>query len=298
MTDSVRGIVTIRCRGHAQITAGHSKTFELTPDADIGPRATCVIGVGAQVDGDPRLLAGPVEIALEAGGIRQRVTAEANPFATHGFVVRKSDFRGHDTLAVNADAAASDLDRELVAALQHGAELTVRITATGNAPTIAVFTDDAAPDATDADEVVAATPLAQLRACAALVAPGRPTLLVDALPKQATERRAYLAAALATAHVVAWRGPAKQAQPLLDLDGAVAAVDRGEAVTRIGHLPARIPADATVTVAAPGAPAHDDLGPVLKALREEGVTARTIRQALARLPHLAGRWDYDAINRL
>ena len=43
--------LTIRARGHAAITATHDKTLELSADNDIGPRATCVIGVGAARSG-------------------------------------------------------------------------------------------------------------------------------------------------------------------------------------------------------------------------------------------------------
>src|SRR5207302_1566693 len=85
-----------------------------------GPRATCVLGVGARIEGDPAGLGfGPVELVLEAAGRRAVVRAEANPFfdPTGGVVVRRSDLRGADTLAIDADTTAADLDRSLVAAL-------------------------------------------------------------------------------------------------------------------------------------------------------------------------------------
>lgn len=314
-------VVAIQCSGDERITATHAKTFELTADHDIGPRATCVIGVGARVKGDPARLHGPVEITLDAGGHRQVVHADANPFLdpVDGLVVRKSDFRGAGTLAIGADTGAADLDRALVHAMADPAgRLDVRIRPVGPPPATVVVTDDASrgydapgltvvrvhgldgPTLPDAEEVVATSALAQMAACAALARPGEgPTLVLGPLPRGATARRAFLAAATASAPVVVWRGPAGQAEPLLALDQAVVAVDRGEAVTRIGARPDRIPADAVVTVAVAGETGEEaGLAPLLAALKAEGVSARTLRQALARLPHLADRWGYDELNRL
>ena len=301
--------LTITARGHAAVTATHAKTFELTEDDDIGPRATCVIGVGAHVSGDRSVLAGPVEITLDTAGRRLTVRAAGNPFIVpgEGFVVRKSDFLGADTLAVDADTAAAELDRAFVHALQDpAATLLVTVRAAGPPNSRAVFTDTAAPQPGPDDDVRATTALGQVRACAALAGAGAGALLLADLPKGATARRARVAQALAAAAVVVWRGPAKQAEALLTdhaHDVAAVAVDRGEAATRvIAALPdAPLPPDAAITLALRGhaAPEDDDrLGPVLAALRAEGVSARTLRQALARLPHLAARWDYDAINRL
>src|SRR5437660_2593944 len=107
---------TIECRGHAAITATHAKTWELTLDDDIGLRATCVIGVGSVVDWG-RLLAlrGPVRFGLSVGDRRDEVRAEMNPLFRAGrrLVVRTSRFRADDTLAVAADKASADLDRDL-----------------------------------------------------------------------------------------------------------------------------------------------------------------------------------------
>jgi hypothetical protein len=293
--------VVIRCRGDERITASHAKTFELSPDPAIGPRATCVVGVAARVEGDRTVLDGPVEITLDAAGLRQTVHADANPFAPDGLVVRKSDFRGHDTLAVNADAAAADLDRALAAALADPAtELVVSVRPAGPRPRRAVFTDRDSPAIDDdVNEVVAASPLAQLHACAARAAPGAASLLL----LRGRPRKQDVAAALAASPVVVWRGSTADAKALRDHADAVVALDRGEAVTRVERgWPDRLAADAAITVAMAGAGGDEgaDLEPLLRALRAEGVTARTLRQALARVPGLPGGrgWDYDAISRL
>lgn len=110
----------IECRGHPAISATHTKTWELTLDDDIGRRATCVLGVGGVVDWD-RLLAlkGPVRFTLSVGEHRDQVLAEMNPLFRAGrrLVVRTSRFRADDTLAIGADKASADLDRDLVRAL-------------------------------------------------------------------------------------------------------------------------------------------------------------------------------------
>jgi hypothetical protein len=297
--------VVIRARGHERITATHGKTFELSTDADIGPRATCVIGVAAVVDGDLSTLCGPVAIELRTGELAVTVAAEASPFVrpTDGLVVRKSDFRGADTLAINADAGAADLDRWFVRALaQADAELVVTVRPVGERRPLAVFTDEGGGLPDDDAEVVAAGALAQMRACAA-VAVGNPdcdALVVTRLPRGATARRAHVAAAVTGAPVVVWRGRGSPPDELVARASAFA-VDRGEVVTRVTAVPPqRFPDDAITTLAIPGTPPEDqgDISLLLQALLSEGISPKTLRQALRRLPHLEGRWDYDALRSL
>jgi hypothetical protein len=324
--------VTIQCEGHAQITATHAKTFELTIDDDIGPRATCVIGVGAdEKRAGLGALSGPVEITLNAGGHRQVVHAYANPFLdpVDGLIVRRSDFRDRDTLAINADAGAADLDRALVHALADlGAHLDVRIRPVGNPPAVVAVTDRAdhgwrAPGLTvhvvrgpldrlpplEGDEIVATRGIPVVAALLTLLGSPTDVIVLGERPRGVTARRTHLAAARSQAGAVVWVGPARDAVDLLDQPDAVVAVDRGEVVTRVGPVAAldpaaRIPADATLTVALLGTASSDgrtdraENEELLGALLAEGVSARTLRQALARVPRLAGQWDYDALRRL
>ena len=102
--------VSFVCRGHPNVTATHDKTLELTRDADISRRATCVLGVASTHD-DRALLAlrGPVEVTLECDGASDAFTATMSPFflgdsslvfrrgaglRAHGRVRRVED-RGH-----------------------------------------------------------------------------------------------------------------------------------------------------------------------------------------------------------
>jgi hypothetical protein len=129
MVTQAIGRVTIIGRGHAAITASHAKTVELVTEPEIGPRATCVAAVGAQVkSGDPLDLRGWIDLTIEAGGVRDVVRAHANPaFAAGGrLVVRRNPVPVRDALLIDADRGASELDPRLVAALREpGSTVTV-----------------------------------------------------------------------------------------------------------------------------------------------------------------------------
>jgi hypothetical protein len=127
------GRVTIIGRGHAAITASHAKTVELVTEQEIGPRATCVAAVGAQVEsGDLLALRGWIDLTIEAGGVTDVIRGHANPAFAIGdrLVVRRGPAPVRDALLVDADKGASDLDPRLVAALQDpGATVTASMSA-------------------------------------------------------------------------------------------------------------------------------------------------------------------------
>ena len=67
---------TITCRGHPNIRATHTKTLELSMAAEIGARATCVLGVDARFDVEElRQLRGSLTVELAAGGVTERFVA-------------------------------------------------------------------------------------------------------------------------------------------------------------------------------------------------------------------------------
>ncbi|GLZ37804.1 DUF371 domain-containing protein [Actinokineospora sp. NBRC 105648] len=113
-------LLRLRCRGHRDIRATHAKTLEFSADDAITGRATCVIGVDTAVVGAPPVgLAGWLRITVTAGGVSATVRALANSRWRPGGsgVVRRSGLRLPNTLATDADLAAADLPRELVAAM-------------------------------------------------------------------------------------------------------------------------------------------------------------------------------------
>jgi hypothetical protein len=322
--------VVITARGHHRITATHAKTFELAAHDDIGAEATCVIGVGAQADWDALArLHGPVAITVEAAGRRAVVQAEATPFwsAGAGLVVRKSDYRGADTLAIECDASAADLDRELATALtQDGAPVVVTVRPTDDAPpSAALFTDrferladgmraftDATPDAVvaagQADVVLARPGLPAVAAGRALLGVDGDVVLVGPWPrgKRARQQRWLDSLARASALAVVTTGPAwkdlvADVSPMADDDVATAVLREGEVVApvRMGLPEQRLNAEdrvvAVVRSSAVDPATGGSLGPLLQALLAEGVSTRTLRQAVANVPALAEEWSYESI---
>lgn len=116
----------ITAYGHPNVTATHTTTFEITKTKDIKKDADCIIAVKANKackdlvkemkDGlkEGRM----VEIAIEAEGVEDKITAYGSPALklTHpeDIVVRKSDFIDNRTLAILADKAAFELDQDLI----------------------------------------------------------------------------------------------------------------------------------------------------------------------------------------
>ncbi len=110
----------MRLVGHGSpaIRATHAKTLELTRDPEITERATCIVAVDVEPVAAP--LAGPIRITISAGSEQFTIEARANSAwdPTGPAVIRRSPFRLPGTLATHATAAAADLPRSLVAALQ------------------------------------------------------------------------------------------------------------------------------------------------------------------------------------
>ena len=130
----------LRANGHEHVSAEHASTFEVTSDGYLTPAGDCILGIEADrtpadFDGefveacqsaDTRVVA-----TLEAAGHRDRVVGRGDPglslSSDRSLVCRTSDYIDDRTAMVKADAAAADLDRELVAALAGGADLTLTL---------------------------------------------------------------------------------------------------------------------------------------------------------------------------
>ena len=128
--------VRLVASGHPAVTGRHAKTLELTADAEITARASCVLGTAAgPLPGGLRQLRGRVRLELAVGDLGAAVEGEVNPYyaSTSRLVVRRSDVLDEDTFLVNASAAAADLDRALIARLREPAAR-LEVTATEVAP--------------------------------------------------------------------------------------------------------------------------------------------------------------------
>lgn len=128
--------VRLVASGHPAVTGRHGKTLELTADAEITARASCVLGTAAgPLPGGLRHLRGRVRLELAVGDLGAVVEGEVNPYyaSTSRLVVRRSDVLDEDTFLVNASAAAADLDRALIARLREPAAR-LEVTATELGP--------------------------------------------------------------------------------------------------------------------------------------------------------------------
>ncbi len=143
--------MVLHARGHANIRATHAKTLEFTAEPAIGPRATCVAGVGLALDpASVAALRGPVRLTVEAGDLRASGTAVINPGhqVSDRLVIRRAATGGPETFAVLSTLVASDLDAALVGALARP-DSEVRLIVeedAGRRPLVLVrFADDPAP---------------------------------------------------------------------------------------------------------------------------------------------------------
>jgi hypothetical protein len=142
------------CYGHENITAKHKTTLEFTKDTEMGLEGDCIVGVRADFDlaslkrfidslGNNREITIIIETINEEcnnknynennnfkKNIVEKINAEINPGfnSDKEMVIRKTDFVSGRTFAVNADMAALDLDRTLIAHLKAGQRLKIKIT--------------------------------------------------------------------------------------------------------------------------------------------------------------------------
>ena len=130
----------VRAAGHEHVTATHESTLEVTSDDWLTPAGDCIVGVGADrvpADFDPAFAAAcregaPMVAELRTPNHEATVRGRGDPDLTfesdRSAVVRTSDYVDDRTVMVGADAAAGDIDRDLVAALSDGADLTMTLT--------------------------------------------------------------------------------------------------------------------------------------------------------------------------
>jgi hypothetical protein len=130
----------VHAQGHENVTAEHTSTFEMTTDDYLTPAGDCILAIEADrapADFDPAFVAAcqsheaTITITLAAAGHETTVTASGHPDLTfesdRSAVIRTSSYVDGRTVAVDADAAAADIDDALVAALADGASLTTTL---------------------------------------------------------------------------------------------------------------------------------------------------------------------------
>lgn len=131
----------IRAHGHEHVAATHESTFELTTDDWLTPAGDCIVGIEADcapADFDPdfadacRDPDATITLTLETETAIQTVHAHGHPDLTfesdRSAVIRTSTYVDDRTVAIGADTAAADLDRDLVADLDGDGTLTCTLT--------------------------------------------------------------------------------------------------------------------------------------------------------------------------
>jgi len=120
------------CYGHENITAKHKTTLEFTKDKELGLEGDCIVGVKA----DFSLLQlkkfiksiknnNKITITIQTmtnnneknnNKIIEKINAEINKSfnSDKDMVIRKSDFIDERTLAIKADKAAFELNKDLI----------------------------------------------------------------------------------------------------------------------------------------------------------------------------------------
>ncbi|NJE05015.1 DUF371 domain-containing protein [Thermococcus sp. M36] len=121
----------IRCRGHKNVRATHKSTLEFTKEDYLTPRGDCILCVSADrgindfskefkkaLKSGKRLL-----IRIRVGDLVDEVLAEGSSDLIldheYSMVVRKSTYIDARTLAVRANKAARDINREIVELLKN-----------------------------------------------------------------------------------------------------------------------------------------------------------------------------------
>ena len=156
-------------RGHPAIRGTHGKTLEFTAEPVITGRATCVVGVAAQLPVRP--VAGPLRLTLTAAGesVSWRATGNSAWWPASGSaVIRRSGQRLPDTFATDSELAAEDLPRSLLEMLAAPhTTVTLQVEPTGGSATLVrcrlagVAPDRLLAEAAAADLVLAEDPAAR-----------------------------------------------------------------------------------------------------------------------------------------
>jgi hypothetical protein len=135
---------TVDARGHANVSATHASTLEVTAEDFLTPAGDCILGVEADTtptdfdesfreacrsrEADLTLV---LEAQAEGSGVShtETVSGRGHPDLTFGsdtsLVVRTSEYVDDRTVMVDAGKPAADVDRELVDALAAGADLSL-----------------------------------------------------------------------------------------------------------------------------------------------------------------------------
>lgn len=131
---------TVHAHGHANVTAAHASTFEVTTDDFLTPAGDCILGIEADrapADFDDAFVEAcrdadaTITTTFAVGDHTETIVGRGDPDLElaneRSMVWRTSGYVDDRTVAVGAEFAAEGFDRDLVAALADGADLTVTL---------------------------------------------------------------------------------------------------------------------------------------------------------------------------
>ncbi|EMA33112.1 DUF371 domain-containing protein [Haloarcula japonica] len=130
----------VRAQGHENVSGEHASTLEVTSDDFLTPAGDCILAIEADrvpADFDEEFVKAcqdanaTITATIEADDQNVTVTGTGHPDLSfendRSHVLRTSDYVDDRTVMVNADAAAGDVDRDLVDALADGSEATLTL---------------------------------------------------------------------------------------------------------------------------------------------------------------------------
>lgn len=130
----------VRAVGHEHVTAEHESTFELTTDDYLTPAGDCILGIEA--DRAPadfseafveacQTAEATITATIRAGGHSFTIAGRGDPGLSfendRSLVGRTSTYVDDRTIMVEADAAAADIDADLIEALAEGASVSMEL---------------------------------------------------------------------------------------------------------------------------------------------------------------------------
>ncbi|UCH04134.1 MAG: DUF371 domain-containing protein [Candidatus Thorarchaeota archaeon] len=123
--------VQFQAYGHANVIGNHRTTVEITSESALTPRGTCIVGVRADMTLQSldsqlkRLAKSPntrIVLKLTVEDLVEEIEGRGDPRLTYSdlvsMVARKSSFVCGRTLMIEANKAASDLNRSLIERLK------------------------------------------------------------------------------------------------------------------------------------------------------------------------------------
>lgn len=126
----------VHATGHEHVSAEHGTTFEVTTDDFLTPAGDCILAIEADrapVDFKSSFVeacqdeSATITATIEVDGKHAEITGSGHPDLTfdseRSAVARTSTYVDDRTIMLNADAAATHIDREIVDALAEGADL-------------------------------------------------------------------------------------------------------------------------------------------------------------------------------